>query len=221
MTKDGSWGSVGGRHPGYPALLGPLRVRAGIVQLRAPRLLDASTWSKIRQQDREYLERWEPSSPGTWAERNAAFAWPSQWAALRGLARRGLMLPFVITVNGEFAGQLTVGNVVRGSLCSAWVGYWVASDLAGGGVATAAAALAVDHCFAYAGLHRLEATVRPENTPSLRVLAKLGFRQEGLFQRYLEVAGQWRDHLCFAMTAEEAADGLAGKLIAAGRARLP
>jgi ribosomal-protein-alanine N-acetyltransferase len=212
---------VSGRHPGYPAVLGPLRVPAGVVQLRPPKLFDASVWSRLRQRDREYLEQWEPSAPGSWADRNATVAWPSQWSALRALARRGLSLPFVIMVDGEFAGQLTVGNIVRGALCSAWVGYWVASDRAGGGVATAAVALAADHSFTEAGLHRLEATVRPENQPSVRVLTKAGFRQEGLFRRYLEVAGDWRDHLCFALTAEETVGGTANRLIADGRAGLP
>ena len=75
-------------------------------------------------------------------------------------------------------------------------------------MATAAVALVVDHAFAAAGLHRLEATVRPENAASLRVLTKAGFRQEGLFQRYLDVAGDWRDHYCFAVTAEETGAGL-------------
>ena len=39
------------------------------------------------------------------------------------------------------------------------------------------------------------------------MLAKLGFREEGLFRRYLDVDGEWRDHLCFAMTAEEPPTG--------------
>jgi ribosomal-protein-alanine N-acetyltransferase len=137
---------------------------------------------------------------------------------LRSLARRGQCLPFSITVDGVLAGQITVGNVIRASLRSAWVGYWVSSEVVGGGVATAAVALVVDHVFASAGLHRIEATVRPENGPSLRVLVKSGFREEGLFQRYLDVAGDWRDHLCFAITAEETGNGLVSRLIAAGKA---
>jgi ribosomal-protein-alanine N-acetyltransferase len=135
------------------------------------------------------------------------------------MARHGQSLPFMITVDGKLAGQITVGNIVRGALCSAWVGYWVARPVTGGGVATAAVALAVDHCFASAGLHRLEATVRPENVRSRRVLGKLGFRDEGLFRRYLDVAGAWRDHLCLALTTEEAPAGLVRKLVAEGRAR--
>ncbi|WP_235926212.1 GNAT family N-acetyltransferase [Actinokineospora pegani] len=209
-----------GRHPGWPATLGPVRVPSGQVALRGPRLLDAAAWSRARMRDHAYLENWEPTTPGTWAERNGQFAWPSQWSALRSLARRGMSLPFVITVDGALAGQLTIGNVVRGALCSAWVGYWVTSAQARGGVATAAVALAVDHCFQRAGLHRIEATVRPENAASLRVLEKLGFRHEGLFRRYLDVAGDWRDHLCLALTVEDAPKGLVNGLVADGRATL-
>jgi ribosomal-protein-alanine N-acetyltransferase len=37
---------------------------------------------------------------------------------------------------------------------------------------------------------------------------KLGFREEGLRRRSLHIDGAWRDHLCYAMTAEDAAGGL-------------
>ena len=181
----------------------------------------ASLWSSIRLRDRAHLEKWEPSAPGTWEERNSALAWPGQWSMIRTLARRGQTLPFAILVDGKLAGQITVGNVIRGSLCSAWVGYWVGSHAVGGGVATASVAMVVDHCFAVAGLHRLEATVRPENAASLKVLTKLGFREEGLFRRYLDVAGGWRDHYVYAITAEETPGGLVAALRSAGRASLP
>jgi [ribosomal protein S5]-alanine N-acetyltransferase len=195
-------------------------VAAGVVEVRKPRLRDAAAWSRVRRRDRLHLQSWEPSVPGSWHDNNAALAWPGQWSTLRGLARRGLTLPFVITVDGELAGQVTVGNVVRGSLCSAWIGYWVGTHATAGGVATAAVAMVVDHSFAAAGLHRLEATVRPENHASVRVLEKLGFREEGLFRRYLDVAGSWRDHLCYALTTEDVPSGLVHRLVADGRAEL-
>ncbi|TCP53048.1 ribosomal-protein-alanine N-acetyltransferase [Tamaricihabitans halophyticus] len=210
-----------GRHPGWPAKLGPLVVPAGTVQLRPPRLLDAAAWSAIRLRDREHLEQWEPTATGSWAQRNGFWAWPPQWTSLRALARRGQSLPFVITVDGVFAGQITVGNIVRAALRSAWIGYWVSSQQVGGGVASAAVALLADHCFTFGQLHRLEATVRPGNEASVRVLRKTGFREEGLFLRYLDVAGAWRDHLCFAITEEERGDGLVARMIARGQARLP
>jgi ribosomal-protein-alanine N-acetyltransferase len=130
------------------------------------------------------------------------------------------VLPFAITLDGRFVGQVMVGNIVREPLLSAYVGYWVDSSVAGRGVTTAAVALVVDHCFGRAGLHRLEATVRPENLASIRVLAKLGFRKEGLFRRYLDVDGAWRDHYCYALTVEdlEKTGGLTTRLVVEGRA---
>jgi [ribosomal protein S5]-alanine N-acetyltransferase len=210
-----------GRHPGWPVRLGPLITARGAVALRPPRLRDGSAWSRTRLQDRIYLQKWEPTAVGGWQERNALMAWPAQWAALRGMARRGQALPFTITVDGEFAGQLTIGNIVRGALRSGWIGYWVTAKLAGGGVATAAVALAVDHSFGPVGLHRLEATVRPENQPSVRVLEKSGFRREGLFHRYLDVAGAWRDHYVYALTVEDLPDGAVARLIRSGGASRP
>jgi ribosomal-protein-alanine N-acetyltransferase len=207
------------RHPGWPACLGPLRVQAGVVALRPVWLRDAGAWSAIRIRDERYLAQWEPTMPGGWAERHARGEWPARWLQLRAAGRRGAALPFAVTVDGRFVGHVMVGNVVREPLLSAYVGYWVDSTIASGGVTTAAVALVVDHCFSQVGLHRVEATVRPENAASLRVLEKLGFREEGLFRRYLDVNGAWRDHLCFALTADELRPGgLVGRLVATGRA---
>lgn len=201
--------------------LGPVKVAAGDVLLRPVRLRDGAAWSRLRLRDEDYLRIWEPEAEGTWAERFTTMAWPMMCSGLRATARRGQALPFAVTLDGRFVGQITLGNLVRGSLRSAWVGYWVESQAAGGGVGTAAVALAVDHAFGPVGLHRIEATVRPENAASLRVLGKLGFRDEGLLQRYLEVDGAWRDHRLLAMTRDEVGAGLVSRLIRSGHAHHP
>jgi ribosomal-protein-alanine N-acetyltransferase len=114
----------------------------------------------------------------------------------------------VVTYGGNFAGQLTVGSIVWGSARSAQVGYWVDEAYAGRGIIPTALAMAMDHCFFVIGLHRVEATIRPENHASRRVVEKLGFREEGLRRRSLHIDGAWRDHLCYALTVEDAAGGL-------------
>ncbi|CAM5233982.1 hypothetical protein SBADM41S_11319 [Streptomyces badius] len=40
------------------------------------------------------------------------------------------------------------------------------------------------------------------------MVEKLGFRSEGVRPRYLHIDGAWRDHLIFALTAEEVPDGM-------------
>lgn len=206
------------QRPGWPLDVGPLRVPAGVVRLRAVRMRDGAQWSRIRLADREHLEPWEPSSDGDWALRHTMAAWPALCSGLRSEARKGRMLPYVIELDGRFCGQLTIGNVTHGALRSAWIGYWVSRSATGGGVATGALALGLDHCFGPVMLHRVEATVRPENAASRAVLAKVGFREEGLLRRYLDVDGAWRDHLLMGITAEEVYGSVASTLVRAGLA---
>src|SRR6476659_6795534 len=205
-------------HPGWPMNAGPLRVSGGVVELRPARLRDGAQWSRTRFADRTHLEPWEPSAEMNWDVRHSISQWPSVCSGLRSEARKGRMLPYVIEVDGEFGGQRTIGNVTHGALKSAWIGYWVASSATGGGIATAALALGLDHCFGPVMLHRVEATVRPENVASRAVLAKVGFREEGLLRRYLEVDGAWRDHLLVAITAEELNGSAASALVREGHA---
>ena len=212
------WGS-GSAHPGWPAPVGPLRVRAGVVRLRPARLRDGALWSRIRLAERTELEPWEPGTELDWVARHAVSSWPAMFSGLRAEARRGRMLPYVIELDGRFCGQLTIGNVTHGALRSAWIGYWVSRQVTGGGVATGALALGLDHCFGPVGLHRVEATVRPENAASRRVLGKAGFREEGLLKRYLDVDGAWRDHLLVAMTVEETGGSVVSRLVGQGLAR--
>ncbi len=179
---------------------------------------DGAQWSRIRLADRAHLEPWEPSADGDWTARHTVAAWPALCSGLRSEARKGRMLPYVIELDGRFCGQLTIGNVTHGALRSAWIGYWVPRSATGGGVATAALALGLDHCFGPVMLHRVEATVRPENAASRAVLAKVGFRQEGLLLRYLEVDKAWRDHLLMAITVEEVSGSVASSLVRAGHA---
>lgn len=185
-------------HPGWP-----VQLAAGPVVLRAPRLRDGRAWSEVRLRNESWLKQWEPTSPHSWAERHAMTAWPPLMSALRKAGRNGTMLPFTIVYGGRLVGQMNVSNVVHGALRSCTVGYWVDGAMAGRGIAPTALALAIDHCFAAVGLHRVEIDIRPENGPSLRVVEKLGMRREGYYERYLDIDGRWRDHVAFAVTVEE------------------
>jgi ribosomal-protein-alanine N-acetyltransferase len=91
---------------------------------------------------------------------------------------------------------------------SAVIGYWVVPEVAGKGITPTAVALVSDYLFNVVGLHRIEIDIRPENSASLRVVQKLGFRYEGLKQRYIHINGAWRDHFVFALTHEEVPRGV-------------
>ena len=165
----------------------------------------------MRTRNQAHLSPWEGRArsqpPATWRERHSPAVFAAMLRHQRKEARAGRLLPFAVTVDGRLSGAVTVGSVTRGAFDSGYVGYWVDRDVAGRGVATTAVALALDHCFGAVGLHRVEANVRPENTPSLRVVAKLGMVHEGLHRRYLFIDEQWRDHLTYALLAEDVPPG--------------
>jgi ribosomal-protein-alanine N-acetyltransferase len=169
---------------------------------------DAAAWSEMRLANEEWLRPWEPTSTESFVERNTIAAYSGMLRVLRRQARAGTHLPFGIEYAGRLVGQLTVGNIVLGAYNGAYLGYWVDSRFAGRGICPHAVALVVDHCFGAGGLHRLEANIRPENVASRRVVEKLGFRQEGMFARFLNIDGAYRDHVHYALTSEDVPGGL-------------
>ena len=120
-------------------------------------------------------------------------------------ARAGQLLPFAVEVDGALAGQMHLFAIQRAAAQSGSAGYWIAQSLAGRGITPFALAMLIDHAFGPARLHRVEVNIRPENDASLRVVAKLGLRCEGLRERLLHINGAWCDHLSFAVTSEELA----------------
>jgi [ribosomal protein S5]-alanine N-acetyltransferase len=193
---------------GWPSTLTERGLLEAPVGLRPVQVRDASIWRETRVRNAAWLRPWEPTNPETPLYRTSLGPYVAMARTMRREARHGMTLPWVITYGGRFAGQLTVGSIVWGSARSAQVGYWIDELYAGRGVTPTALAMALDHCFFIVGLHRVEATIRPENHASRRVVEKLGFREEGLRRRSLHIDGSWRDHLCYALTAEDVQNGL-------------
>ena len=184
----------------WPATVTARRIGSAPVILRALRGRDRREWEALRAENLEWLRPWEATSPERVTTR----------LAFRHLVRQfdreaadGRLQPFVIETEGRLVGQMHLFGIAWGSLRSASAGYWVAKSVAGQGIMPLALAAACDHAFIGLGLHRVEVNIRPENTASLRVVEKLGFRDEGLRRRYLHIAGEWRDHRSFALTSED------------------
>jgi ribosomal-protein-alanine N-acetyltransferase len=191
------------RHAGLGMAAVPT-LSEGVITIRPIRARDAKALERELLDNRGWLRKWEATSPHGPMEFDARYS-------IRGLqvsARSGHGLPFVIEYKGKLAGQLNVSGITYGSLASATIGYWVSERFAGKGLTPTAVALATDYCFFQLGLHRMEICIRPENVPSLRIVEKLGFRYEGLRRRYIHIDGDWRDHFCFALVAEEVPTGV-------------
>jgi len=100
-------------------------------------------------------------------------------------------------------GLVNVNEIVRGALQSGYLGYWIGGPFARQGYMTEGLARVVRMAFGPLKLHRVEANIQPDNTASIALVRRLGFRHEGRSTRYLKIAGRWRDHERFALLAEQ------------------
>jgi len=173
---------------------------------------DATRWAQLRRANLAWLAEWEASQPPEAAGVSASYR--SMTRDLRRQGREGKALPFALTYDDEMVGQVTVTGITWGSARWAQIGYWIAKSHAGKGIMPVAVALACDHCLTTLGLHRIEIAIRPENLASLRVVEKLRFIAIGTAPCYLHINGQWRDHLLFAITAEDVPEGLLARVTA-------
>ena len=201
-------------------------LRQGRVSLRPIRRRDARAWAEVHDRNVPWLTPWEATlPPGT--DGHAASSFVQMAGELRHQARQGRTLPWVVWYDpveeghphgpGVLAGQLTVSGITRGSAQWAQLGYWIDERWAGRGIIPLAVAMATDHCLGPLGLHRMEIVIRPENVNSRRVVEKLGFRGEGLRPAYLHIDDEWRDHLVYALNADEIGPGgLVGRLADSG-----
>jgi [ribosomal protein S5]-alanine N-acetyltransferase len=187
------------------------RLQHGAVALRLIERYDRQAWQEVRSRNVTWLARWEATRPP--GDEAPPLTFKTMVRELRRQAAEGRTLPFALLVDGAFAGQVTVSNIVGGSARFASIGYWIDRRFAGRGYMPLAVALASDYCLFALRLHRLEIAIRPENTASLRVVEKLGYEQYGYAPRYLHIDGDWRDHRLFAVTAEQAPGGLLARLL--------
>lgn len=185
--------------------------------LRPIRRADEWAWNEVRARTHDWTGPWDSTRPPEAG--GGGYSFRQMVTDLTRQARAGRMLPWLITYRDDdradpaLAGQLTISGITYGSARWAQAGYWVDQRWAGRGIAPTALALAGDYLFGTLRLHRLEVAIRPENVKSLRVVEKLGFRFEGHIPRYLHVDGDWRDHLMFALHADELGpEGLVGRL---------
>jgi ribosomal-protein-alanine N-acetyltransferase len=174
------------------------------VVMRALTVGDFEQWREVRRRNEAWLTRWEPqrlSGHPDAVEDRDAFA--IRCSARQRERQLGTAYGFGIFVDGVFAGEVNLSSLQRGPFQSAYVGYWIDERHAGQGYVPEAVVLVARYAFEDLHLHRIQISIIPRNSASRRVVEKLGIRNEGLAERYLEINGIWEDHLRFAVTVEE------------------
>lgn len=178
-------------------------LRGEEVYLRYPRVADFVAWSKLRSESRGFLTPWEPS----WStDELSKGAFRRRLRRYQKEARLDSAYAFFVFRNEDNAlvGGCTLSNVRRGVTQCCALGYWIGERFARQGYMFDAVRAMLPFIFRTLGLHRIEAACLPENEASRSLLVKAGFRQEGLARRYLQINGEWQDHVLFALLADEA-----------------
>ncbi|WP_424929627.1 GNAT family N-acetyltransferase [Amaricoccus tamworthensis] len=164
--------------------------------LRLPEMRDYSNWSTLRREGEDFLRPWEPAwSPDHFSKRS--FRARVYWASRARDDGRALSMFLISRHNEELLGAITLDNIRRGPAQTGSVGYWIGPNHARQGYMSEALLAVTDHAFSVLDLSRIEAACLPENTPSRGLLQRSGFVEEGRAESYLQINGQWRDHVLY------------------------
>lgn len=172
--------------------------------LRPLAIGDFDQWREVRVRCSEWLTKWEPARiAGTPDSQEDRQAFAARCGARSREIQMGSGYGFGIFVDGWFAGEINITSIHRGPFQSAYVGYWIDEQHAGHGYIPEAVVLICRFAFEQLRLHRLQIAIIPRNRASRRVVEKLELRDEGVAERYLEINGDWEDHVRYAITSEE------------------
>jgi ribosomal-protein-alanine N-acetyltransferase len=173
-------------------------IRGEGVYLRPSEMRDFPEWAGLRERSRAFLTPWEPVWPHDDLTR-ASFRYRVRRHAEEAARDESYSFFIFREEDDLLVGGLSLGHVRRGVSQAATLGYWMGEPYAGQGYMSRAVRATLLYAFSYQGLHRIEAACLPNNEPSKRLLERVGFRQEGYARAYLNINGQWRDHLLFAL----------------------
>jgi ribosomal-protein-alanine N-acetyltransferase len=172
------------------------------VYLRYPRIADYMAWARLRGESRAFLSPWEP----VWAsDELTKGAFRRRIKRYQRETRQDSAYAFFVfrAEDDALMGGCTLSNIRRGVTQCCALGYWIGERFARQGYMQDAVGALIPFIFTTLGLHRIEAACLPSNEPSKSLLQKAGFRQEGLARKYLQINGQWQDHVLFALLDDD------------------
>jgi ribosomal-protein-alanine N-acetyltransferase len=182
----------------------PIELIGRRVTLRPLQVGDFEAWREVRVRSRDWLVKWEPRPlPGQPDATSDRRVFAARCGARERERQLGSGYGFGMFVAGRFAGEINLASVQRGPYQNAYVGYWIDEAMAGHSYTPEAFVVLCRFAFEDLALHRLQASIIPRNSASRRVAEKLGLRNEGTAERYLEINGVWEDHVRYAITSEE------------------
>ncbi len=180
---------------------GPV-LRAGKVYLRAAQAGDWAAWARLRAESREHLRPWEPAWPAD-ALTRTAFRRRLRYHLREARDETGFAFLVFRAIDDVMVGGVTLSNVRRGVAQCATLGYWMGRPYAGRGYMRDALRATIGFAFDQLRLHRIDAACLEENVRSRKLLAGLGFTEEGVARGFLCIDNAWRDHVLYGLLAAD------------------
>lgn len=194
----------------FRSSLPKVRLTGPRVHIRPPKSNDQAQWLALRRESRDFLRPYEPSWPRD-ALTSAGFRRRIKRIQTEWIAESGYGFLVFRNDDATLLGGVTLANVRRGVTQSSSVGYWTGLSHTRKGYMFEALQLCLDFGFRTLDLHRVEAACLTENLASRRLLEKSGFQEEGMARRYLCIAGEWQDHIIYALLESDARPLIAKK----------
>ncbi|MBW8758190.1 MAG: GNAT family N-acetyltransferase [Burkholderiales bacterium] len=170
------------------------------IHLRPVAAADAAALLRFELEHRAYFERWvQARDPAFYSADGVAAA----IAAAETARAAGQAFQYLVVEGQRIVGRVNLTHVQRAHFHCADLGYRIGEQDGGRGIASRAVALCLERAFGEHGLLRIEATARPVNLGSIRVLERNGFRRFGHSRRSVELGGQWHDRLLFERHRDE------------------
>lgn len=99
----------------------------------------------------------------------------------------------------KIIGTVSIQRIERSIFQTCTIGYKMDEAYRKKGYMQEALGKIISVIFSDLKLHRIEAYVKPENTASIRLLEKSGFRNEGIAYESIFINDAWEDHLRFSL----------------------
>lgn len=108
-----------------------------------------------------------------------------------------------VRYEGEIVGQVILFNFqLNDGLKSCSISYWIDAEHTNRNIGTTSVGLAIEYAFTHLGVHEVDATIQPENAPSIRVIEKLKYAHRDMLGEGRIIDGRWQNFTLYTVTRD-------------------
>lgn len=169
--------------------------------IQTERLMIEPLFSQQAGQIIDYYKRNESHLEATDPKRSPEFYTKEYWNEKLSIAlseyqkESAVRLVMKDPSNHKIVGTINFSQIFRGPFQACYVGYGIDAKYEGQGLMSEALKASINFMFSEWNIHRVMANHLLDNHRSENLLAKLGFKKEGIAEKYLMINGEWRDHV--------------------------